>query len=687
MTPSVNTLIPWLAAFVITIALTTILRGRLHGRALTIVSVGGVFLATMFLAIFAGKLGASVQQTGSDNAHARAVDLMKGVVALTALGCVFYELHRVGQRRPIAERWKKLIGVILGCAGIVLYFNAFKWGYPKYYHRHDQYHYYMGAKYFPEIGYDGLYKCTAIAQDEIGVATVEVDGRTRPFDVRGNVRKPGKLIRNLSGDNLLMKVDDLLADHSICTKRFTPKRWEQYKRDVTFFATQAYLDDYWDGMQKDHGYNPPPVWTMLGYLLGNAHDASVLYMQFLGCIDVVFILGAFIALWWAFGWRGFAVAGVLWGCQASAPYYWTGGAMLRQDWFFFFVFAVCLARKRYMGLAAASLVYSALLRVFPGLAVMGWLVVAGAHLVKHRSLKKEHLRMLVGGTAAAAVLILASIVIVGKDSYKKFYHHTIEVHDQTPLTNHMGLRVVIGHDVGFDKESGRMKFAKEGGHIDPFDKWKQMRNDRYKAYKPVAYSLIAVSLIAFIAVVRRIKNMWIAQCVSQIWIILLSQLTCYYYSFVIISAPLARARRSLEAYMFGFAAFTQIGWRTVGMNDDKYTLLTLMSMIFCYFLLFSFAARELPSSQKAKGELVATNGGLAQVLEWSGPRLGALVSFVPGLVFAVMGALKRDVSTVIIGAISMGGGIGLAVWVQRARAKAMHTSGSKPNVIPPVPAR
>ena len=32
------------------------------------------------------------------------------------------------------------------------YFNGFKFGYPKYYHRWDQYHYFMGAKYFREIG-------------------------------------------------------------------------------------------------------------------------------------------------------------------------------------------------------------------------------------------------------------------------------------------------------------------------------------------------------------------------------------------------------------------------------------------------------------------------------------------------------------------------------------------------------
>ncbi|HSO00766.1 MAG TPA: hypothetical protein VLS89_20880, partial [Candidatus Nanopelagicales bacterium] len=39
--------------------------------------------------------------------HARAVDVAKAGLAMLAAGCVFYEVHRAGQRRPVAERWKK----------------------------------------------------------------------------------------------------------------------------------------------------------------------------------------------------------------------------------------------------------------------------------------------------------------------------------------------------------------------------------------------------------------------------------------------------------------------------------------------------------------------------------------------------------------------------------------------------
>src|SRR5262252_5776139 len=114
-------------------------------------------------------------------------------------------------------------------------------------------------------------------------------------------------------------------------------------------------------------------------------------------LDDVLIANMFGALWWAFGWRVFAVAALYWGCNAAGDDYFVSGAFLRQDWLFFFVMAACLARKRWYALAGASIVTAALLRIFPGIAVIGWLVVAGAHAWRHRRMAKHHQRLLLGG--------------------------------------------------------------------------------------------------------------------------------------------------------------------------------------------------------------------------------------------------------------------------------------------------
>ena len=68
---------------------------------------------------------------------------------------------------------------------------------------------------------------------------------------------------------------------------------------------------------------------------------------------------------------------------------------------FYLVFAACLTRKRYFKLAGASIVYAGLLRIFPGLVVLGWLVVAGAYIWRHHRMAKHHVQMLLGGVAAA----------------------------------------------------------------------------------------------------------------------------------------------------------------------------------------------------------------------------------------------------------------------------------------------
>ena len=524
--------------------------------------------------------------------HARATDITKAMIAITAAACVFYEQQRAGQRRPVAERWKRFVGVALGVAGIVVYFNGFKFGYPKYYHRWDQYHYYMGAKYFREMGYDGLYKCSVIAEDELGTVSNDDEGvgLKGKFDLTKEVRHPDKKIRNLGGDNLLIPVTDILAHPEECKSHFSPERWEKYKADVRFFRI-ASDKGYWEDMQKDHGYNPPPVWTILGRGFGELHGATTGYLQLLAGLDLVYLAGMFVALFWAFGWRVFAVAGVFWGCQSSAPFYWTGGAFLRQDWLFFLVLAACLARKRWFKLAGAALVYAGLLRVFPGLAVVGWLVVAGATLLRRKTLARHQWQMLLGGCLAAAVLIPVSLAVSGKDSYQQFYKHTLQVHDRTPLTNHMGLRVLVAHNIGSGPASGRMKYTKDAKLADPFEVWKTMRNDRYDRYKPVAYGVVALSFLYFAWVTRRVKSMWIALCLGQIFIILLSQLTCYYYSFMILAAPLTRVKKGIEAPLFGFAALTQFIWITFTYNDDKYTVLTLVSLIFCFGLICAFATK------------------------------------------------------------------------------------------------
>jgi hypothetical protein len=213
-----------------------------------------------------------------------------------------------------------------------------------------------------------------------------------------------------------------------------------------------------------------------------------------------------------------------------------------------------------------------------------------------------------------------------------------------------------------------MRYTKDVALTDPFETWKKMRVDRYRDYKPVAYTLLATSLLAFVAVLRRTRSLWIAQCLGQVWIILLSQLTCYYYSFMILTAPVTRLRRDLEIWLLGFAALSQVIWRVFGYNDDRYTMLTLGSLVVCYAIIFALAPREQDAAETPFAR------GWRSVLDWSGQRLGALVTFPTGLVFAAMGAMRRDHSTVLLGGLTLATGVGLWLWADRLRGGAKKPS-------------
>jgi hypothetical protein len=525
----------------------------------------------------------------------RGVHVTKMVVGALAAGAVFYERRREGERRPVAERWKRFVGITLAVLSVALYFNAFKLGYQKWYHRHDQYHYYMGSKYFPELGYDRLYRCTVIAEDELGVVRNE---KGQSFDLSKEARHGDRKVRDLGNTNLLIPAADVLADPASCKTHFSPEKWEAFKADTKFFRFEA-DKNYWHGMQKDHGYNPPPVWTLIGRFFAGLSPASVKFQLFLGSLDVFYMLGMLAGLWWAFGWRVFAVGAILWGCEgAGDPYYWTGGAFLRQDWLFFSVMAVCLARKRWYALAAASLVHAALLRIFPGLLVVGWLVTAGWHVYRHKRMAPHHLRMLIGGTIAAAILVGASVAVIGKDSYRQFYHHTIVVHDRTPLTNHMGMRVVVAHKPGKGPASGRMKYTKDDKLVDPFQTWKDMRVQRYHRYRWIAYGILAATVVAFAYVLRRVRSPWVAQGLSCVFVILGSQLTNYYYGFLVCAVPLIRIRRDFELAFFGYVILTQVVWLTAYWNDDKYTMQTLLALLLSYGLIGGLWPRKPKEQQQ-----------------------------------------------------------------------------------------
>jgi hypothetical protein len=494
---------------------------------------------------------------------------IKAAVGIAACLLIYYEAQA---ERPISTRVKQIVGSILAVAAVVCFFQFFHLSYKGYYHRWELFHYYMGSKYAKELSYERIYVCSAIADAETGNLKVVKHRKLRDLRV-----------------NLLVPSADYLAHPEQCKDHFTPQRWDDFKKDMIWFRNAAGNGSWWNDMQKDHGYNPPPVWTIAGHYLSMLQPANDGFFKQLAAIDVTLTALMFIAIGWAFGWRIMLVGAIFWGIQEPAPFYWTGGAFLRQDWFFLAVFAACLARKKWMFWAGFCLAYAGLLRVFPLVLWGGPAVIViaaiwrrfthkeptpdGRVLAAHpfrdterkperkRSLRDmwdetwmRHTRLIAGGALAVAVLVPWSLHVAdGTTAWKEFAHH-ISVHNNTPLTNHMGLKTVLA-----TSPAGRMKYSRDNRLLDPFERWKDDRRVHFQNLKPVFYGAVALLSVMLILACWRIRSIWVGMSLSLIFVVSLAEATCYYYSIWILAALLIRLRpamgQALVAVFYGTLLF------------------------------------------------------------------------------------------------------------------------------------
>jgi hypothetical protein len=495
---------------------------------------------------------------------------IKAVLALGAAGLSVYEAKLVAEKKAPPARWSKGVALALAVVSVGAYFRFGDPGASRFYHGHELFHYYLGSKYGRELGYERIYKCTALAQADSG-QTNEV-----------RVRK----MMDLETD-LLVPATKALEHPEDCRDRFTPIRWAAFTSDVLQFRRSSSLA-YWNGMQTDHGYNPPPVWTMMGHFWSSLHAPTDGYLQFLASFDVMLIAAMFAAIGWAFGWRVLAIAAIYWGCQAPADYHFTGGAFLRQDWLFFLVLSACFAKKRHCALAGAAFAYSTLLRVFPGLLIVGWLVVAGTRVWRHKRMAASHVRVMLGGLVATVALVSASAAVAGPSSYAEFYKHIL-VHKHTPLTNNMGLETILSQSY-----AGRQEFAANDKLVDPFERWESMRRDRLSAFRALHLVLLATLGIIFAKVVRRVRSLWVALALSVAFVVSLVELTNYYYSFFILAALLSRLRRPVEQWVLAVAGISQllaVNWYVSTFYDDKFVAQSILYCVFAVSLIGFHAPR------------------------------------------------------------------------------------------------
>ncbi len=490
--------------------------------------------------------------------HARQPgDGIKFLIAALATGLLVLRTWR--ERRAGPTRIENAALGLLAIASVFAWWNFLQFHHPHYIHLADTFHYYIGARYFPELGYSRLYDCTEVAN-------------ARLAGPRGQI--PSSL-RDLS-TNTIVSSASILAEPERCTKHFSAERWRDFERDVAMFRNRL-PPARWKRLLLDHGYNGTPFWTLVGGALAAGSGGFWSRVRWLTWIDPLLLLVMWGCAGWAFGWRGAAVGVIYWGTCYPGQFDWNGGAFLRQGWLAASVCGVCLAKREHYRAAGFLIAVAGLLRVFPALLALpiGIQVAARALRRQRTWLLPEHRKLLVGAACAIGVLLPASMLANGTSAWADFVRNS-RLHLRTPLLNHAGLKTLVAFDP--DTRS-QMLFDRE--LTDPLTRWKQTRIDQSER----RFWLYAAALAGFVVLLRFGANqpVWVLALLGVAAIPIATELTSYYMT-VLCGFGLAASRRPVVGA--ALCALAASGWLFAfgwPVYDEHHALLSAAIVAFVGF--------------------------------------------------------------------------------------------------------
>lgn len=451
-----------------------------------------------------------------------------------------------------------------------------------YFHWHEVAHYYLGAKYFRELGYKGLYETIVVADQEIG------DPIITSADMR-SLRSPLTWI----------PMEEALRRGSTEFRpRFTDERWEAFKADWSALKNLA-VDQFANDMVFDAGYNPPPTWAIFGTTVANimpiTEDKAWLgdmrpdwyQALWVGWIDVVMIIAALGVVYWSFGIYGAAGFFILFCTSQVAHYGWISGSFFRYTWLCELMVGAALLNKERWGWAGMFLALSSVDRIFP-LAFFG---AAGLALLwpalMQRRLTKPLLHYSLAGLATFIVMVLISLALFGVESWVGFYEKII-AHKNILFMHSVGyLRLAVYGPELLDQDFG----GAEG--LERMRQWVMHMHDKWNHLKYLHMPFLALLYGAAIAGSLRVKVAETCLMLGSIVFFTTQEVTAYYYIYyplcltVLTASPRSPARDIIMAASFAAWAGTWAAiWTSYdGVIVNYYTCLSFL----LFFTIWAFA--------------------------------------------------------------------------------------------------
>jgi hypothetical protein len=415
---------------------------------------------------------------------------------------------RSGSRKKSSRR-AGLVLSLLAIAAALAYYNLGAFHGPNLLHYGELFHYNLGAKYFPELGYDGLY-----------AASVEAQLASRP-DLPLQ-----RAMRDLRTNTIVPTAT--LAEHRREVRaRFAPERWRRFVADHQVFLQPgpfARLADF----RLDHGYNPTPAWTFVGRLFAAWLPTTEDNLRLLVALDAVLLAFAFIALYKSFGARTAALALIVFGLGYAWRFTWVGGAFLRQDWLVAVVIGICMLERERFAFAGGLFAYAAAVRLFPVLFLLG-LVVVGVRLLARRENVRPIARFALGFAAMLVLCFVAgSLTGRGPAAWEQF-RQKIALHRVNWSTNSAGLELVFltTPQMMTSRLPATLPLAKR------FALWQEIMNRLQRERRPF-FLLAAAALLLMVVGASWRAAPGRAAAFGVVSVFALLVLSCYYWAMLLV---------------------------------------------------------------------------------------------------------------------------------------------------------
>ena len=501
---------------------------------------------------------------------------LKAAIGLAAAALLTWWWYAARRRQGSSKRTLDVALALLGVLGFLGWWNFGAIAHAgRAVHYWEFFHYYLGSKYSSELAYTRLYDCVAAAEVEQG-RRAEVSSRW---------------IRDLRTNELRWGAP-AVDDPDRCRSRFpTAERWDEFKHDVAFFR-EGLGKSKWLDVQMDHGYNASPVWTVVGRTLSNTGPMSTTRIGWLWWLDPLLILAMWATVFWAFGWRVTSVAVIWWGTNYAATYNFIGGAFLRHDWLFLAIAGICLVKRGHNAAGGFALAWSALLRLFPGVILLGLLlkIVGDCWRARRVILSPAHLRFVAGAILALLVWLPLTFTVGDEGSgpfsaWAQFAANSRKL-TSSPMTNTVGLPVVVAFT-----PANRSERVKQYWLDSPWDVWKEGRRRTFEQRR-IIYVVVLAAFSALLAVAVRGRDDWLALTLGIGAITFFGEVSSYYYG-ILLGLAFLWPRYQIAGVGLAFTAFLSnivlVPWSA---DDDRYTVISVAILLLVSVVTATVALRR-----------------------------------------------------------------------------------------------